>query len=1018
MEKRKKLITILSAAIIVTAIFAPLLIVKNVAAADPTDWYMTVNGVLDSDTYLLYPYDSENLKVGLSKFGELIDSNNNVGLEYAGARDPFAAPVGSSIDEGKLPKKVWINGWYIDIRYVHEDWGSRNIWAGALFADKSDYGKNWIRVDNNYTYPYHPVTEAQESFDDKGLELDDDLEPIPGLVNGGRKTNGTAVTEPITVLYDGPRLFVAKSETHIYDWNEEINDNLHLVDVILTIMFNKVKKEVVVIKDVKFIEQAKYVIADLTITVPDDDNGEEEITIPQAILIQFSNREEWDLGAKNVAGTTDYSSYVHFYTAGTAPQDAEEEGQSTVYNEDWTLLPTLPAGVKYKDIEINAWGSEPGASGTYDVAQIISNDKAYVGWHAFWPSLSDWSADAARGTTKTWYRAMKADDPHWINSYSSSEPFLSPLIVGEWDFILSDKEDVYGSVNIGRQFRGVSVYGVTDLHDGDDANMGARHDDVLDTEVKYQLDEVFNPWDLLSAVHKSTRRWVEWKEADASTTFTTSHAPVVEVDDDGWDDYCVFSERVFDLTENELEARVGYNWMGQDTYTVTYNEDGTMTISGLDAYHEYKILYSTQPVWGDMGTIELTEDFNTFDSVSPGDSVTFEYSTSYLFDADPLGVIHGFNFTVAMEITVKDTVSDDFTESLDNPCLDGVHSNFKVFRGETYYNDYYFWDNVTYNGDNVVVTCVTLDPTMLTWNITSPEETVHIAILDILLYLASEISYNYTTEELNVTFTPYMGYLYMEYMGGRYEWGIVGRDAHSVDSAGLSMVSAAFKNKQVEYGLAGADMYDPLPYNQMPWVMSKIGADDEWTDYYYSGTDYRTALRDDWCTTWPISSSNMIGIGGPLANLLAYYGNDFMMTIFGLSYETTYGDFTDYADWEKVIIPLTCWDITKTQTYSSSNETGYAVISTYKDINGTVLFLVWGHWGRDTYYASKWFHEEGIYQLQEAPEGLTAIILKITYESTDEGYKPTGYSIVECLGTISETEWTHNRETKGGIHDP
>jgi hypothetical protein len=252
---------------------------------------------------------------------------------------------------------------------------------------------------------------------------------------------------------------------------------------------------------------------------------------------------------------------------------------------------------------------------------------------------------------------------------------------------------------------------------------------------------------------------------------------------------------------------------------------------------------------------------------------------------------------------------------------------------------------------------------------------------------------------------------------GRYEWAIVGRDAASVDSAGAALVTAAFKNKQVEIGLAGADMYDPEVANQMPWVMHKFGTDDDLADYYYSDTDYRTALKDDWCTTWPISSSNMIGVGGPLANILAYYGNDFAQAIFGLN-TTDKGDFTDYADWEEVIIPLTCWDITKTQAYSSNNTVGYAVISTYKDINGTVLFLVWGHWGRDTYYACKWFHEEGIYQLQDAPDGLTAIILEISYKSSSEGYKPKSFSIVECLGTISETEWTHGSETKGGIHDP
>jgi hypothetical protein len=228
------------------------------------------------------------------------------------------------------------------------------------------------------------------------------------------------------------------------------------------------------------------------------------------------------------------------------------------------------------------------------------------------------------------------------------------------------------------------------------------------------------------------------------------------------------------------------------------------------------------------------------------------------------------------------------------------------------------------------------------------------------------------------------------------------------------MVSAAFKNKQVEYGLAGADMYDPLPYNQMPWVMHKFGTGNTWADY--KDALGRSALRDDWCTTWPVASSNMIGVGGCLANLLAYYGNDFMTAFFAL------GDFTDYAGWKNKIVPLTCWDVTKTRAFVSNETTGYAVISTYKDLNGTVLFLIWGHWGRDTYYVTKWFHEEGIYELQQAPAGLTSIIVRIDYESTSEGYKPTGYSIVECLGTISERLWKGTlfgqSFSKGGIHDP
>jgi hypothetical protein len=162
----------------------------------------------------------------------------------------------------------------------------------------------------------------------------------------------------------------------------------------------------------------------------------------------------------------------------------------------------------------------------------------------------------------------------------------------------------------------------------------------------------------------------------------------------------------------------------------------------------------------------------------------------------------------------------------------------------------------------------------------------------------------------------------------------------------------------------------------------------------------------------------MIGVGGPLANLLAYYGNDFTDAFYGIS------DFA-HPDWKGKVIALPCW---AKNTYSSNENKGYAVIATYKDLNGTVLFLIWGHWGRDTFYASKFFHEEIIYELQEKYEGIvdeanadillggykfnhvTALILEIDYKDPEH---PT-FRIPEVLGTISEKAVG----LKGGIHDP
>ena len=266
-----------------------------------------------------------------------------------------------------------------------------------------------------------------------------------------------------------------------------------------------------------------------------------------------------------------------------------------------------------------------------------------------------------------------------------------------------------------------------------------------------------------------------------------------------------------------------------------------------------------------------------------------------------------------------------------------------------------------------------------------------------------------------------------KHIPGRYEWVTVGRDAASVDSAGASLVTAAFKNKQVEIGLAGEDMYDST-------IAQSDAMGNERDRQCYGDAshvhelllqqlwhriheDYRVALRDDWCTTWPITSSNMIEVGGPIAQHAEATMRTISVRLSSSGHNAV--SILKLSRWMNHIVAVTCWNAhNATHVYSSNNTIGYGVITTYLDMNGTADLQIWGNWGRDTYYVTKWFHEVGIYQLQDAPAGLTSIIVKINYKSYPEGYKPTGFSIVECLGTISERLWMHNGETKGGIHDP
>src|SRR4030043_232769 len=385
---KKSLIALLIIVMLLLSLAAPLIAILPVSAVDPSDWYMTVNGVLDSDYYVLYPYETDaSLKVGFSKFGELINSEDNVGLEYAEV-DPFAFPAGPSVTT-TVPKRMWVQGWMMNITYTHRTLGARNVWATAIHADSIMYGNDWIRVD----FPNDHIVTDVEDPRDSGYLIYGSGPYGTTLVNGGRKTNGTAVTAGIAVLYDGPREFIAVCRTTIsdhlvYQSNSTVSD-VALVQLAITIRFDKVKKDVVLLKDVKSLLVEKEGIR---------------------MKVQFSNRGEVDLGTVALG----VSSYAHFWTQGTATwhgngvNDSSVEGQPTVYDSNWQLIQTEdPQDTLYPNY--SAAGPYPQAvAATYDVAQAINTEVGYAWSAAFWPSLSDWTIDG----WDSWWKSLMAYDAH------------------------------------------------------------------------------------------------------------------------------------------------------------------------------------------------------------------------------------------------------------------------------------------------------------------------------------------------------------------------------------------------------------------------------------------------------------------------------------------------------------------------------------------------------------------------------------------------------------------------------
>ncbi len=869
---KKSIIAILTTAVMILSFLGPALYSQTVAYAlvpDPEAWYMQVDGVLDTDYYSLYPYEAKSLSIGLSKYGEFINNVTNVGLEYGGERDPWAAPAGPDLDPyGKLPKKVWINGWYIDITYNHSSWGVRNLWAGAMFGDLSSQGKPWLRVSTEYgscTY------EWQENFLRPGFEVDADGDVVGSTLQaGGRKTNGTAVTEPITLLYHGPRSFIAFLVTHIWDWEEQTGERLHIVDVMFTVIFNKVKKEVIVLKEVKVVDQAKYQISSLTVR----DNQGVRYDIPFGILCQFSNREEWDLGTPNM--TPKYASYVHFYTTGTAPNDMESSYLYTVYDNYWTVIPTLPTNITIllpnANRSVNAYGPEPTnyIGDTFDLAQIISNDEKYVGFAAYWPSLSDWSADAGGGRRNIWWRAIGAEDPHDIDSFATpnDEPFLAPLTVGEWDFMLSDDHREVGPITTDVQFRGVSVFGLTDLNDGDDYDINEYgHENIIDREVWYQLDEVFNPWSLC------------------------------------------------DYHDMRMDGGMYHRWVTK------HWGDGIAT----RFYLYYADLYPDKP---------------------------WIYDWPYVYEYDfNWGGYYDWGYYCEFEEKVL---------------VDGVL--MKPWDNDWMPLDYEIW----YDGQGYVY-------------VEFAEPPAEDALIKIL-------------------FSTYWG---------NAEWITVGRNSAAIDSAGATMVGdwmhaemSALDMNDTQWGPDAPFIFDPLRPELLP---GRSGYRDAEIDF----NEGRLALKDDWSchlvdNEWmnglPISSSDIIAVGGPYANAATEYLNDFTDVLFTLGGWTgpglPTGEFFSRTCWDKMNhLYVGEYDAHGRQT------TGYGVITTYKDINGTTWLLVYGYSGQDTYYTS-WslLHSDVLdYAMHYLHPGVTTLILEFDYT-----LHPTDFcfvTIVEALGTISELDF-------------
>lgn len=959
---------------------------------DPASWYYLVKGVLNSDRYTLYPFERDgNLTVGFSIFGELIHGLYNISLWYKNV-DVFAPGPGFPV-AGSIPKEIWYQGWLINITYYNGILGRyRTIWATAQFADPRGfiaYGGDWVRVQfpSDCGSPAAMATFGDsgtigvpgcEDPTDRGYMYDTNPNSPTfgqiigtGLFYSGRKTNGTVAPPKdmpqFQILYDGPRRFIARMAWDIYDYvgGNDPSANIPLVRLIITLDFDKVKKVVVEIKEVKSLLDSK---------------------IGTNMTIQLSNRGEIDLG-NDAAG---YSpQYWHFFTQGTCGRlDRSSEGRLTVYNyDDWPKTDKW-GYVRPPDgrlAPVSCWRPTSGTS--YDVLQSFNPNVRKVFFAAFWPELNDWTGLGF----PLRFKSMHSSDPHYIDSSQAPTP-LRPYYIAEWDFQLYAYDLWTGNPNVYPvQFRAVAIYGIVDAHNITTTN----YDKGLDREVLYLLEQYFNPFDLIKAAEKETARWVNFinvTTAPASRVLTIPQpllhpafgTPVLgftpvpaswywDVDgianNNDWYTYSTFAERVI---RNGQLIPPG---------TATYSEvTGYLSGFGNASYAGitfampgfYKVLFSTDyKCIGEYSYINATFIVNSTNNIIN--------RTTALLVVCYKDILNGFNFTRYI----------------------GVNGS-----------DYSLGDWRLYKPD---------DWTYVFYNVTP------VYIRDPVIYL------NYEGYE---AVSPFLA-------RGAYEWLVVGRGSHPLDTAGAAAVSEAFdsiKEIAVQWTALDANAFGFfVPYVFREFISPASGPIN---NYYfnYAGGDYRLALKDDWSRTVPIASSNMIFVGGPLSNLGADYFNEFAPFVFaswtgmmvardeayrGSVVSPTGRYFRFGAPW--VWVMPADWGATFDGKQRNATETARpreGVIYVYKDLNGTVGLVIYGFNGEDMWAIAQSFFEptwityyrvvDGqlrnvtewttlLQVLQNLNEGTVGIKVVIDWVPSVAGGDPhPRLRVVEQLGTISE----------------
>jgi hypothetical protein len=303
----------------------------------------------------------------------------------------------------------------------------------------------------------------------------------------------------------------------------------------------------------------------------------------------------------------------------------------------------------------------------------------------------------------------------------------------------------------------------------------------------------------------------------------------------------------------------------------------------------------------------------------------------------------------------------------------------------------------------------------------------------------------------------------------------LGQTASSTDSAGSSMLGGVYganvtalglfdKNDtagSIPYGLASfnGSYYqtfsnsgqgtgsDTTTYMRTGLLDYVPGANEEYAESTYpyqpiaggydNDSDYWLPSIDPLTQAWPTPFTSMapivtyhpngiLSVGGPKANSLTRYFNDFGDAI---TREGTLGSYyalisggtvtgtaptSDFNMRTLDFFPVSTWNVmTPTFGYTAN----YAVISLVKDVNGTRGLSIYGWNGADTYWASAWASQYLLGNTTASsaglPAGTVSLILHITYGGPNN--EPSAFTVVKALGTITEFGTNAYYTFNGGV---